>query len=73
MALGRVFYLPFVYFCFSFMLIIRLPFLVFVLHTLLMVSYGFLYWSELKQALGIDSRATLSYAFLMEEVGTPIR
>ena len=55
------------------MLIIRLPFLVFVLHTLLMVSYGFFYWSELKQALGIDSRATLSYAFLMEEVGTPIR
>ena len=65
--------MPIVYFCFSFLLLIRLPIFLFVLHTLLLTSYAFFYWAETKQALGIDSRARLTFSFLRDEVGAPLR
>lgn len=53
--LGRVAYLPIIYLCFSVFLLVRLPFFVFVLHTLFLASFASFYWSEIRQALGLNS------------------
>ena len=67
--LGRVAYLPIIYVCFSVLLLLRLPFFVFVLHTLFLASFASFYWSEIRQALGLDSQTRLTYSFLLDEVG----
>jgi len=57
--LGRVAYLPIIYLCFSIFLLLRLPFFAFVLHTLFLASFASFYWSEIRQALGLNSETRL--------------
>jgi hypothetical protein len=73
MALGRVLSLPLVYLCFSLFMIIRLPLLELVQHTLLLSSFIVFYWPEAKSLLGFDSSQQLitRYSYLFEVGRSP--